>query len=143
MSIEKLEKILKGEDVITIPLDTGKRKAVLSYSDGQLISVYEYHETPDGDPCGGSVFVTYEDVGYKGEEWYVRDDRPFSLTLEPSIDCNDCPSHGYITDGKWTQGFYPPVPLTDGSSEPLQNPLPVVSEKPTLAQRLMSFLRGP
>lgn len=90
---------------VEVDLKEDNRKAVLQYDDdGKLISLYEYHETPDGEPCGGSIFLTYEDVGYKTDEWQIVDDTPENITIKPSINCDRCPSHGYIDKGGWVLG---------------------------------------
>ena len=84
----------------------GIRKARLVYDDeGKLEYVYEHHLDHNGDACGGTIWVSYEDqgmTGYKGEFWEVLKDQPDNLTLYPSINCDRCTSHGWIQDGRWT-----------------------------------------
>lgn len=69
-----------------------------------LVGVTVYHCKNDGEVCGGyAAFAKELDPATEdpAQVWEVKSLDP--LTLEPSLDCPKCPSHGSITDGKWVE----------------------------------------
>jgi hypothetical protein len=62
----------------------------------------EYHRTPDGHECAGSVLFDLDGVRNAFPDrpvWTVKSLEP--LTLTPSILCRRCGHHGWITEGRW------------------------------------------
>lgn len=70
---------------------------------GDTAGIDEYHRKPDGIWCAGWVCFKgsawQKAFGDSIESWDVIKREP--LTLQPSIRCKACGSHGYITEGKW------------------------------------------
>jgi hypothetical protein len=62
--------------------------------DGVEIGVVEYHPTPAGGRCAGSVLWS----GPEAKHTLVQRE---PLTLSPSLACGQCGQHGYIRDGRW------------------------------------------
>jgi hypothetical protein len=83
------------------PLDLGggHRFEFTENQAGELAGGIHYHPRPDGSgECGG--FVMFRGKGRDGEpEWDVISMDP--LTLDPSLLCRSCGSHGHIINGKW------------------------------------------
>lgn len=73
----------------------------------ELCGFIEWHYTPEGNLCGGSVSVCAEHPnGRDGKTWHWSITGTLEgrdLTLHPSLQCTSCPSHGWVRDGKWTQ----------------------------------------
>jgi len=73
--------------------------AVGAHRPGGLI---EYHLTPQGRECAGSVLFDLDGVRNAFPDrpvWTVEQLSP--LTLSPSILCRRCGHHGWIRDGRW------------------------------------------
>jgi hypothetical protein len=78
-------------------------------ADGKIGGFLWEHLTPDADKCMAYVEIVdkYARVGVVGHE--LTSLKPLSLT--PSLDCPNCPAHGFVTMGKWEGSgvFRPPV----------------------------------
>lgn len=62
----------------------------------------EYHRTPEGRECGGSVLFDLDGIRHAFPDrpvWTVESLDP--LTLAPSILCRRCGHHGWIRLGRW------------------------------------------
>lgn len=89
---------------VDVDLDFGNGRyayytTVGAHSPGGLI---EYHRTPEGRECGGSVLFDLDGVREAFPDravWTVESLEP--LTLSPSILCRRCGNHGYVRAGKW------------------------------------------
>lgn len=62
------------------------------------------HKKPDGSDCEG--FVTIEGEAQRkvhpdAAKWTLVQEDP--ITLTPSLHCNACGDHGFITNGKWVR----------------------------------------
>lgn len=82
-----------GNDVYIVYTDVGGHKP------GGLI---EYHRTPEGRDCGGSVLFDLDGIRHAFPDrpvWTVESWDP--LTLTPSILCRRCGHHGWIRNGVW------------------------------------------
>ena len=70
---------------------------------GQLWGIRERHRKDDGSWClsegGGAIHFNRESGINSG--WDLVTLEP--LTITPSLQCLNCPSHGFITDGKWKE----------------------------------------
>lgn len=64
-----------------------------------LIGLMEHHKRPDGGWCGGWVgFKNVPGADERAKHELVSSD---PLTVAPSLACRQCPSHGFIRDGRW------------------------------------------
>lgn len=83
---------------------------------GKAIGLMEHHMPgPDARPgakyCGGYVCWTPADKQDVATPWRASNHQLLAggpgdeqhLTLAPSLACRNCPSHGFIRDGKWTE----------------------------------------
>lgn len=66
--------------------------------DGKPFEIIEYHFDTEGKMCGGIVALG-------PGEWELVSDEP--VTVKPSIDCDRCPSHGFILEGRWVDHLEP------------------------------------
>lgn len=75
-----------------------------------LIGIHEYHrsEDPDKDEwCGGYVHFLNVPEALLADERYGTESlhdlvKASPLTISPSLQCRQCPSHGYIREGVWS-----------------------------------------
>jgi hypothetical protein len=81
---------------------------------GKAIGLMEHHpKGPDSTPgalyCGGYVCWTPADEQDVAAPWKASNHQLLAgcpgdeqhLTLAPSLACRNCPSHGFIRDGRW------------------------------------------
>lgn len=91
--MDAAEHIELGDGVYAVYTTVG------AHSPGGLI---EYHRTPDGFECGGSVLFDLDGIRHAYPDravWTVEQWEP--LTLAPSILCRRCGHHGWIRGGTW------------------------------------------
>lgn len=76
-----------------------------------LIGIHEHHQSKDperaGHWCGGYVHFHNVPEALLADERYGTQSRhelvrAEPLTVAPSLGCRDCPSHGYIENGAWS-----------------------------------------
>lgn len=65
-----------------------------------------YHYNERGGVCLGWIAFagrawaeSFNKSGRRIETWKIQQEDP--LTLWPSLQCNSCPDHGWIKNGKW------------------------------------------
>ena len=78
---------------------------------------YEWlHFMADGSPCSGVLKVCKEKhpVGEHTEVWTLEG-RGQGLSLKPSLLCEGCGEHGFVTDDKW-------IGVGRGTQRPPQRP---------------------
>lgn len=89
----------------------GEKPQYLTYydKDGEipegavLIGIHEHHKsTKSGLWCGG--YLRFENVPEAVEAGNANHTLVSAnpLTIQPSLGCRGCSSHGYIREGKWT-----------------------------------------
>lgn len=84
------------------PIDLGSGHSLRPlHDDGKVFGYVEYHPTPDGGVCRGSVPLDIPEQPMAGHRWKVVQQDP--LTLEPSILCRLCGNHGWIREGRWVK----------------------------------------
>lgn len=70
--------------------------------DGQPIELIEYHFDQKGKMCGGAKTI--------GDgNWIIMSADPPGPSIMPSIQCDVCPSHGFIIQGYWYEHDDPTV----------------------------------
>jgi hypothetical protein len=77
-------------------------------SDRVWVGIDEWHRKADGRWCVGYCLFAVPEadlwaqayVGGHATRWQVVSFEP--LTITPSIACKVCPSHGFITNGRWS-----------------------------------------
>lgn len=84
-------------------LDTDHAIVYVEYK-GERAGLNEWHRKADGSWCRGWVAFNgaawargFSGTAFQG--WDIVQSEP--LTLTPSLQCRACPSHGFITGGKW------------------------------------------
>jgi hypothetical protein len=74
-------------------------------ADNNWIGILEWHEcepaqnNTDAGVSAGGVNFENAPAHVKGPRWQLRQKDP--LTITPSIHCQTCGLHGFITDGRW------------------------------------------
>lgn len=98
-----LDDVFIGIDRIDI--GHGTSIAYTSWGTYDQVGLIEWHNGPDGEPCGqagGGVLFDLPGVkeAFPGRAlWRVESLEP--LTLWPSIACLNCGHHGWIRNGRW------------------------------------------
>lgn len=75
--------------------EVGEAKALLSYADG----VVSFEHVCDRGRRG--VIVCAPRLQLEGGHTITRSDVDGPVTVQPSILCDDCGTHGFVTDGVW------------------------------------------
>lgn len=71
-----------------------------------LVGIMESHKDPEGEWCGGyALFTNVPEAHDAAERFGLKVKHSLTqaepLTIAPSLQCRQCPSHGFIQHGRW------------------------------------------
>ena len=90
-----------GRGEISLPADKEPEEGWV------LIGLHEDHKKKDGFWCGGYVHFKNVPEALEADKIFATESKhelisENPLTVEPSLQCRGCPSHGHIREGRWT-----------------------------------------
>jgi hypothetical protein len=104
-------------DERVVHLDEDHHYFYFGEGDNPRAGIFYIHRDKKGEWCSIPLDIKPEDdePQYEGSAWHVMGGNYENLSLEPSIVCTICGSHGYIVENKWTDPFsgLPDVSVVD------------------------------